>query len=94
MGRVSVQAIVESFEVLWDVERGLLAADRVRRLVVADALVDTGATFLALPTTMIQQFGLRKRSRKRSRTATGSCEVSTLLAGYRPITGSTRRSRR
>src|SRR5208282_3023459 len=41
-------------------------AEQVRRLMVTDALVDTGATSLALPTRLIQQLGLTKRYEKQA----------------------------
>jgi hypothetical protein len=50
MGRVVTEATIENLEDLWAVKRGLLPAEGVRRLVVPDALVDTGATLLSLPT--------------------------------------------
>jgi predicted aspartyl protease len=65
MGRVLTEATIENLEDLWAVKRGLLPADQVRKLVVADALVDTGATLLSLPTRLVQQLGLSKTSSKR-----------------------------
>lgn len=60
MGRVLTEATIENLRDLWAVEEGRLAANEVRRLHVDDALVDTGATTLALPTRLIEQLGLRK----------------------------------
>ncbi len=60
MGRVVAQATVENLKDLWDSERGLRKPEEVRRLLVADALVDTGATTLALPSRMIRELGLSK----------------------------------
>jgi predicted aspartyl protease len=71
MGRVLVEAKVENLQDLWAAERDLLAEEEVRRLVIPDALVDTGATTLALPTQMIQQLGLARRGTKRVRTTGG-----------------------
>ncbi len=58
MGRVVVPAVVESIQDRWDVERGRLRDDEIRRIEIDEALVDTGATTLCLPTSLIQQLGL------------------------------------
>ncbi|MBI3465317.1 MAG: aspartyl protease family protein [Planctomycetes bacterium] len=71
MGRVLVEVTLENLKDLWDAERGLRAAEQVRRIQVDDALVDTGATVLSLPTRLIQQLGLSKRSEKRITTSGG-----------------------
>jgi hypothetical protein len=44
MGRVLTEATIENLKDLWDAERGLLPPEKVRRITVSDALVDTGAT--------------------------------------------------
>ena len=64
MGRVLTAATVEHLGDLWDLERGRITVEAVRRLEITDALVDTGATTLALPTRMIQQLGLTKSYEK------------------------------
>ncbi len=71
MGRVFTEATIENIKDLWEVERGLRGPDAVRRITVQDALVDTGATSLSLPTRVIQQLGLTKRSEKRVTASTG-----------------------
>jgi predicted aspartyl protease len=71
MGRVLVDATVESLEDLWEAKRGLRAAGDVRRLELVDALVDTGATTLSLPSRMMHQLGLSKRAEKRVITGAG-----------------------
>ncbi len=73
MGRVLTEATIENTEDLWSVKRGLLPPEQVRRVDVADALVDTGATLLSLPTRLIQQLGL---SRVNSKRVTSSLAVS------------------
>jgi len=57
MGRVLTEATIENLKDLWDAERGLLPPEKVRRITVGDALVDTGATLLSLPTRLIRQLG-------------------------------------
>ena len=70
MGRVVVSIMVENTEDRERVDRGELAPDQVRRMTV-DALVDTGASFLSMPESMIQSLGLKFDRRKESRTVTG-----------------------
>ncbi len=76
MGRVTTEATVESLRDLWDAERGLLPADQVRRITVTDALVDTGATMLSMPTRLIRQLGLKEQYRRRIRSSIGISEVA------------------
>ena len=71
MGRVVTEAQVENLKDLWDAERGLRAAEDVRRLALSDALVDTGATTLALPERYIRELGLNKTRDKSAMTAHG-----------------------
>jgi predicted aspartyl protease len=71
MGRVVTEATIESFEDLWAAKKGLIKADQVRRVVVADALVDTCATLLSLPTELIHQLGLTQTATKQVRSSTG-----------------------
>ena len=58
MGRVAVPAVIESLEDLYRAQRGEMPAERVRRIEVEVALVDTGATALSLPQRMVTQLGL------------------------------------
>src|SRR5262249_22415663 len=71
MGRVTVEATVENLQDLWDAQRGMMPPDQVRRVMVPDALVDTGATLLSLPTQLIQQLGLKPQAKKRVRSSSG-----------------------
>ena len=64
MGRVLTEATIENLEDLWASNKGLIPADQVRRAIVLDALVDTGATLLSLPTVLIRQLGLTPRTTK------------------------------
>src|SRR3954470_2582002 len=75
MGRVLTEAKVESLKDLWMAEKGLLPEDQVRQIVIPDALVDTGATLLSLPTRMIRQLGLSKRTTKRVTSSFGTGEA-------------------
>ena len=69
--RVLTKATIENLGDLWDAERGRIAPAAVRRVTVSDALVDTGATMLSLPSRMIHELGLAKRQTRRVRTSSG-----------------------
>jgi predicted aspartyl protease len=71
MGRVLTEAKIENIGDLWNVHEGLRPPDQVRRLTVPDALVDTGATLLSLPTRMIRALGLVKVGEKRVTSSIG-----------------------
>ena len=72
MGRVTVEVRVENLKDLWEVEKGTRTPDLVRSITVPDALVDSGASTLALPTSLIQQLGLQKVRDRNIRSATGT----------------------
>ncbi len=74
LGRVTVSARIENVAELFLVDRGQLAPDQVHRVEVGDALVDTGATTLSMPRSLIQQLDLTPL---RSRTARTSAGLST-----------------
>jgi predicted aspartyl protease len=76
MGRVLVEATVENLGDLYEVERGHRQDDQVRRVTIEEALVDTDATTLSLPTRIIQQLGLTKQSEKRVITSAGSSQAA------------------
>ncbi len=59
---------------LFLVEAGTMKPEEVRRLTVPDALVDTGATRLCLPTSLIEHLGLTPVDTRIARTATGIVE--------------------
>ena len=59
---------------LFLVEAGVMEPEDVRRLTVENALVDTGATRLCLPTSLIEDLGLRPVDKRTARTATGIVE--------------------
>ena len=71
MGRVVVPAVVESIQDLWDVERGTLTDESVRRIQIEEAFVDAGATTLCLPTRYIEKLGLRQFGERMSMTSVG-----------------------
>jgi predicted aspartyl protease len=75
MGKVLVEARIENLEDQYMVHRGLLPPDQARRVVVGDALVDTGATMLSLPKRLIQQLGLEPGRTRQARTSAGTVTV-------------------
>lgn len=76
VGRVVTEACVESLKDLFAVEEGRLAPEQVRRIQIENALVDTGATTLALPTRLIRQLGLTKSYEKYATTSQGRASVA------------------
>ncbi|HJT77891.1 MAG TPA: retropepsin-like aspartic protease [Gemmataceae bacterium] len=71
MGRVTVAARIENIFDLYEVERGRLKPEQVRRVEVTDALVDTGATMLSLPKRLVAQLGLSLVRSRQARTSAG-----------------------
>ncbi len=76
VGRVLTEAKIENLKDLWAVEQGLRTADQARSMTVTDALVDTGATLLSLPTALIHRLGLSKVTSKQVRSSMGVSEAS------------------
>jgi len=74
MGRVVTEIIVENLMDLWDAREGRIADSAVRKTTIPSALVDTGATFLSLPTSVIHQLGLKKSFSRRIMTSKGPAE--------------------
>src|SRR5947208_2273586 len=75
MGRVFTAAKIESLKDLWNAQQGHLSPEKARVIEVTDALVDTGATLLSLPTHYIRQLGLAPVSTKRVTSSTGGGEA-------------------
>ena len=72
--RHTTQIELENLYDLVAVKLGVVNPEDVRRLTVPDALVDTGATGLCLPTPLIEHLGLTPIETVRVRTATGIAE--------------------
>lgn len=81
MGRVITTATVENLRDLWDVERNLLPPESARRVELTNALVDTGATLLSLPTRIIRELGLDPMFTRRVLSSAGPTEA----AFYGPV---------
>jgi len=82
MGKVVVPAVIENLEDLYKAESGTITADKIRRIEVQDALVDTGAMMLSVPKRLITQLGLKPFKKRTVRTVAGIVET-TLYSGVR-----------
>src|SRR5689334_17625696 len=71
MGKVMTKLILENALDLGNAENGAIRHDQVRRVEV-EALVDTGATMLALPADLVAPLGLPIRDRRRAKLADGT----------------------
>jgi predicted aspartyl protease len=87
MGRVLTEVTVENLGDLLEARRGLRSPDRVRRITVSDALVDTKATTLALPVRLLNQLGLTKRYEERGTASSGIRMVAVYEAARVTILG-------
>jgi predicted aspartyl protease len=76
MGKVLVAARIENLDDLFGARKGRLTEDQVRRVEVADALVDTGASGLLMPARLIAQLGLDPVRTRPSRTIAGHVPLS------------------
>ena len=65
---------LENLKDLYAVELGAINSEDVRRITIENALVDTGATGLCLPTSLIHQLGLTPIRNIRAQTANGTIE--------------------
>lgn len=75
VGRVVTEALIENVDDLWEVKKGQRSAEDVRRVHIEDALVDTGASRLSLPTSLIRQLGLYHDGTKPVRTSLGLATI-------------------
>jgi predicted aspartyl protease len=64
MGRILIEVTIENHQDVWDARRGMIPQNQIRRITIKNALVDTGATMVSLPTRLIEQLGLEKIATK------------------------------
>jgi clan AA aspartic protease len=76
MGKVIVSAKMENLEDLFQHRKGHLPADQIRNVTVPDALIDTGATGLVLPKSLVSQLGLKPVRQRNMRTAAGPMQMN------------------
>ena len=65
---------LENLKDLHLAEAGVINSEDVRRLTIENALVDTGATGLCLPKSLVEQLGLTRLRKTRAQTANGIAE--------------------
>ncbi len=58
MDKVLVPAVLENVDDVFAARKGLMPVDQVRRVEVEDALIETGATRLMLPSRLVAALGL------------------------------------
>lgn len=75
MGKITVAARVENVGDLHQADQGRLAPDQVRAVDVTDALVDTGATGLSMPRSLLATLGLKYLRTRRAISSAGPIEV-------------------
>jgi predicted aspartyl protease len=80
IGKVVVAAKFENIGDILKASAGEIAVDQLRRVEVADALVDTGATMLLLPKSIIQKLGLVEFRQRPSRGLGGHPEMHIFTA--------------
>lgn len=83
MGRVLTEATIENLEDLWAEKQGLRTPEQVRRVVVSDALVDSGATLLSLPARLVRQLGLTPRYKKHVVSSNGTVSEANVFGTVR-----------
>lgn len=71
VGKVVVSARIESLEDLFEADKERMSAEDVRSVEVDDALVDTGATMLSLPRSLVEKLGLQQLRTRTARTTAG-----------------------
>lgn len=87
MGRVLTSATIENYVDLWAAKQGIISDDKIRRIEVQEALVDSGATLLSLPKSLIQKLGLEKTAEKRVTSSIGVGEANLYSAVRLTIQG-------
>ncbi|MEG4503200.1 aspartyl protease [Microcoleus sp. F6_B4] len=71
MGQVITAITVTNFIDIVMAERGFIAAEEVRSVILDNVVVDTGATLLSLPAPIISQLGLKQVGERDVETSAG-----------------------
>src|SRR4051812_7214249 len=87
MGRVVTEITVENMSDLYDAKRGMIPDNKVRKLTISNAVVDTGAAFFSLPARIIRDLGLSKAYTKRAPTSRGPADADVYSAVWLTIQG-------
>jgi len=80
MCRVVTPIVIENVRDSLDAHEGKPSPDKVRRVAIDKALVDTGAATLSLPSSIIRQLGLTKLKSKRVMTSRGPADTDAYSA--------------
>ena len=75
MGKVTVAALVENLGDVFAVREGRLSLDEIRSVDIPDALVDSGATGLSMPKSLLSRLGLTYLRTRKAMTGAGPVEV-------------------
>lgn len=75
MGKVLVTAKIENLHDVIRAKDSTIPPEQIRKVEVTNALVDTGATGLSMPTRLIAELGLEPLRRRRARTSAGTVDV-------------------
>ena len=86
LGRIVVEVVVENYEDRQRAGRGEIGEAQVRRVTVP-ALIDSGATFFCLPSSLVEQLGLSYLQDKESRTVTGPIRLGVYAAARIMVQG-------
>jgi clan AA aspartic protease len=82
MGKVMTKLTLTSLVDTINAAQGLLHPDQIRRLEL-DALVDTGATMLAIPADVARKLGLEELARRSVKLADGTIRELSMVGGLR-----------
>jgi len=72
MGNVAVAAKIENLKDIHLADSGALQGDQVRAIQVGEALVDTGASLLSMPRSLVSDLGLERHRTRTVRTSAGT----------------------
>ncbi len=87
MGKVIVAARIENLVDALAVQQGQLSPDQLRYVDVPEALVDTGATMLGMPRSLIAQLGLVRGRVRQARSVGGMVSLQIYQAVRLTIQG-------
>lgn len=87
MGKVVVAATIENLDDLYRKHRGEITDAEVRRVSVTDALIETGATTLLLPHSVIAQLGLHPTRQRSIRCVGGARSIQIYSAVQLTVQG-------
>ena len=87
MGKTLVKAQIMNLRDLLNAKAGTLPPDQIRSVEVDDAVVDTGAKHICLPTRLIEQLGLEQFTTRPAITAAGNVQCKIYYAARLQIQG-------